>query len=249
MILDEIVASSQERASNLPDAFPNPGHTPMKLFDAIKNAKFNPIIAELKYASPSRGVMRTDTRTAEVAESLIKGGCCALSVLTEPTRFAGNTRTITSIRDATPVPIMRKDFIVDPRQLDETKAIGADAVLLISSILGEELDYFVSETKRRGIEPVVEVNSRREARMVLDTDATLTLINNRNLMTFKTDLSTTRLISPILRQAEKMVIAASGFTWPCDIRSLRMFADGFLIGSSIMSSKNPKRRLEGFVYA
>jgi indole-3-glycerol phosphate synthase len=249
MILDEIVASSQERADNLPNAYPKPGHTPMRLSDAIRNAANNPVIAELKFASPSKGLIRSGNGAFEIAKGLVLGGCCALSVLTEPTRVSGDTKTIPAIREAISVPILRKDFIVDIRQIDETKALGADAVLLITSILGDELEYFVDETKKRGIEPVVEVSSRQEARMVADTDAGLTLINNRNLMTFKTDISTTRRISPILQQAGRIVISASGIIWPCDIRSLRPFADGFLIGSSIMLSKDPRRKLEGFIYA
>jgi indole-3-glycerol phosphate synthase len=249
MILEEIVACSQERALNLPDSFPNIRYTPRKLSDSIKTSINNPIIAELKFASPSKGVIRNNPSPMAIAGELIGGGCCALSVLTEPTRFAGDPGTIPAIRETIHIPILRKDFIVDIHQLDETKALGADAVLLITSILGDDLGYFVDETIRRGIEPVVEVNSRQEARIAVDTGTDLTLINNRNLKTFKIDLSTTRRISPILREAGRMVIAASGIIWPCDIRSLRQFTDGFLIGSSIMTSKNPRRRLEGFVSA
>jgi len=249
MILDDIIASSHERADNLPDTYPRPVHTPMRLSDAIKSTINNPVIAELKFASPSKGMIRSGNGACKIAEELVGGGCCALSVLTEPTRFSGDIKTIPAIRKVISVPILRKDFIVDIRQLTETKALGADAVLLITSILGDELGYFVDETINRGIEPVVEVSSRQEARMAVDTDALITLINNRNLKTFKTDLSNTRIISPILKEADKTVISASGIIWPCDIRSLRVFADAFLIGSSIMLSKNPGRRLEGFVYA
>lgn len=249
MILDEIVSSSGLRAAALPASFPESGHIPISLHRTITREKNNAIIAELKFASPSKGTIREEKKPGYIAGELVGGGCCALSVLTEPTYFRGNSEIISMIRDSVPVPILRKDFIVDTHQLDETRSIGADAVLLISSVLGDETGYFVEETLKRGIEPLVEVNTRQEARAVLDTGAELVGINNRDLKTFRTDLSTTKRISPILQQAGKTVIAASGMIWPCDVRTLHQYADGFLIGSSIMSSENPRRRVEGFVYA
>ncbi|MDD1723668.1 MAG: indole-3-glycerol-phosphate synthase [Methanospirillum sp.] len=249
MILDEIISSSELRAAALPGSFPESGHAPISLHTTITREKHNAIIAELKFASPSRGPIREEKKPEYIVGELIRGGCCALSVLTEPTYFRGNTGIIRRIRDTVSVPILRKDFIVDTHQLDETRSIGADAVLLISSVLGEETGHFVEETVRRGIEPLVEVNTRQEARAVLDTGAELVEINNRDLKTFRTDLSTTKRIAPILREAGKTVIAASGMIWPCDVRTLHQYADGFLIGSSIMSSDNPRKRVEGFVYA
>lgn len=249
MILDELVAAAQVRADALPDSFPKTDRTQLSLLDSIRRSEKNAVIAELKYASPSRGVIKEEQSSATVVGDLIGGGACALSVLTEPTRFAGSPDTIPAIRNMVQVPILRKDFIVDVRQLDETLALGADAVLLISSVLGDDLDYFVRETERRGLEPLVEVHTRQEAKQVLDTGADLIGINNRNLRTFVTDLSTTKRISPILRQEGRTVISASGVIWPCDIRTLSRFADGFLIGSSIMASQSPRKRLEGFVYA
>ncbi len=252
MILDEIIASAHHRASMLPGSFERSSHTPISLKQAIRakqRAHTRPVIAELKFASPSHGTIRKCTNQNEIAQELVHAGCCALSVLTEPDYFSGCCDTIPLIREHVPVPILRKDFIVDKRQLDESRALGADAVLLIAHVLGEETDSFVDAAKKCGLEPLVEVHTRQEAKMAVDTGADLIGINNRDLRTFKTDLSTTKLIAPILHQAGKTVISLSGMIWPCDIRFMSRYADGFLIGSSIMASHDPKKRVEGFVYA
>lgn len=249
MILNEIVDASHRRAAMLPDSFPHTTHVPISLKTAIVNAINNAVIAELKFASPSRGIIREGKKPTDITGDMILGGCCALSVLTEPDFFHGSTETIQAIRNSVDVPILRKDFIVNEHQLDETRALGADAVLLISSVLGEETGYFVQEAKKRGLEPLLEVHTRKEARLAIDSGAELIGINNRDLRTFRTDLSTTKHIAPLLRQAGLTIISASGMVWPCDIRSLHHYADGFLIGSSIMSSENPRKRVEGFVYA
>lgn len=252
MILDDIVASAHRRASLLPGSFQTSSHIPISLKEAIiqkQRTHARPVIAELKFASPSRGVIRREVQAEAIATDLVHGGCCALSVLTEPEYFSGCASTIPAIRDRVTVPILRKDFIVHEQQLDETRALGADAVLLMARVLGEETAYFVDAAKKRGLEPLLEVHSRQEARMAIDTGADLIGINNRDLRTFKTDLSTTKRIAPLIRQAGRTVVSLSGMIWPCDIRFMSAYADGFLIGSSIMSSKNPKKRLEGLVYA
>ncbi|NLV28278.1 MAG: indole-3-glycerol-phosphate synthase [Methanomicrobiales archaeon] len=249
MILDDIVSCAHRRAEGLPESFRSPHHVPVSLKNAITESRNNAVIAELKFASPSRGVIRDDQKASYVSGEMIRGGCCALSILTEPDFFHGSTDIITSIRDSVSVPILRKDFIVDEHQLSETRALGADAVLLISSILGDSLEHFVKEAKRRELEPLVEVHTRKEARLAIDSGADLVGINNRDLRTFRTDLSTTKCVAPVLKNADITVVSASGMIWPCDIRSLHNYADAFLIGSSIMSSENPRKRVEGFVYA
>ena len=252
MILDEIVALAHRRASMLPDCYQSSSHTPISLKDAVilkQKSHAHPVIAELKFSSPSRGIIRNESFPEDIASELVCGGCCALSVLTEPDYFSGCVGTIPAIRDRVTVPILRKDFIVQEQQLDETRALGADAVLLITAVLGEDTGYFVEETKKRGLEPLLEVHTRQEAEMAVDTGAELIGINNRDLRTFKTDLTTTKRIAPFLHQAGRTVISLSGMIWPCDIRFMSHYADGFLIGSGIMTSKNPKKRLEGLVYA
>lgn len=261
MILDQIVQASSIRAAALPgprgDAhlpIHGPGspasRSPISLLKAISGTTDrNAVIAEMKPASPSRGHLRAIPDPVAVACDLINGGCCALSVITEPAFFHGNAATIPAIRAEVKIPILRKDFIVDHRQLVETRQLGADAVLLIAAVLGDQLSEFVDAAKREGLEPLVEVHSRQEVHRALDTGADLIGVNNRSLKTLKTDISTTCRLAPLIRQAGRTVIAESGVTWPCDIRTLRPFASGYLIGSSIMASQNPRRKLEGFVYA
>ncbi|PWR72390.1 indole-3-glycerol-phosphate synthase [Methanospirillum stamsii] len=249
MILDDIVSCSHRRVSSLPDSFPSSTHVPISLREAILQARNNAVIAELKFASPSRGIIREKQQPADISEDMILGGCCALSILTEPDFFHGCPDTIPAIRNSVNVPILRKDFIVNEHQLDETKSLGADAVLLISSVLGNETGHFVKEAQKRGLEPLLEVHTRKEAKQAMDSGAEVVGINNRDLRTFRTDLSTTKNIAPMLKDAGLTVVSASGMVWPCDIRSLHRYADGFLIGSSIMSSNNPRKRVEGFVYA
>ncbi len=258
MILDQIVQVSVNRAEALSPGFDicgvtrgeGAGRKTISLLNAIRGAKDrNAVIAEMKPASPSRGHLRAITDPVSVSQDLIGGGCCALSVITEPEFFHGSINTIPAIREQTGVPILRKDFIVDLKQIEETRVAGADAVLLITAVLGDRLGEFVNAAKKAGLEPLVEVHDRQEVRTALDTDAQLIGINNRNLKTLKTDLSTTMRLAPMIKRADRTVIAESGVTWPCDVRTLRPFANGYLIGSSIMAAENPRRRLEGFVYA
>lgn len=255
MILDQIVQASQMRAHTLtgqdgPILGSLERNHSNRLSSAIKQINGRTaVIAEMKPASPSRGHLRTIADPVHTAHDLINGGCCALSVITEPDFFHGSIDTIPLIRPHVPVPILRKDFIVDIRQIKETRHAGADAVLLIAAVLQDSLDEFVRETYRQGLEPLVEVHDRKEIRGVLDTGAELIGINNRNLKTLTTNLSTTIHLAPLIKQAGRTVVSESGVTWPCDIRTLRSFVDAFLIGSSIMASEHPRRKLEGFVYA
>lgn len=252
MILDRIVESSAKRARSLPA--PGPAvhaSRPRSLRAAILSARTdkNAVIAEIKAASPSRGPIRALPDPAGIAGELVEGGCCALSVITEPAFFSGSPELIPVIRGSVPVPVLRKDFIVDRRQVSESRELGADAVLLIAAVLGDQLGEFTDLARREGLEPLVEIHSRPEVQAALDTGAELIGINNRDLSTMKIDLSATRRISPLIREAGRTVVSESGFLWPCDISGLKPYADGFLIGSSIMGSKDPKKRLSGFVCA
>ncbi|HWQ64130.1 MAG TPA: indole-3-glycerol-phosphate synthase [Methanospirillum sp.] len=260
MILDQIVHASTIRAEALPSGY-NTGFADSRGVTQIGRERYsllkaitgsgdkNAIIAEMKPASPSRGHLRAITDPVAVSQDLIGGGCCALSVITEPAFFHGSIATIPAIRNQTKIPILRKDFIVDKKQIEETINARADAILLITAVLGDQLGEFVDAARKAGLEPLVEVHDRQEVRTALDTGADLIGINNRNLKTLKTDLSTTIRLAPMIKRADRTVIAESGVTWPCDIRTLRSYANGYLIGSSIMAAENPRRRLEGFVYA
>jgi indole-3-glycerol phosphate synthase len=184
-----------------------------------------------------------------LARDFASGGCSALSVLTEPEFFHGRPEFIPAIRPEIQVPVLRKDFIIDERQLAETAALGADAVLLIARVLGDRLPDMVESALAYGLEPLVEVHSGGEVMSALATGTCMIGINNRDLDTLRIDLSTTLRLAPVIREAGLKVVSESGLLWPCDVRRLRSSADGFLIGSAIMSAKDPVKRLEGFLYA
>jgi len=253
MIMDRIIEATANRIAKLPDDISTavPGkERNFSLYQALERVDGrNAIISEIKFASPSRGVIRQGDDPVALARMLVSAGCCALSILTEPVFFHGSTELIPSIRPHVNVPILRKDFIIDERQLEETRYLGADAVLLIAGILGKRLGGFVDASINLGLEPLVEVHSEKEIRAALDTDTQMIGINNRNLHDFTIQLSTTHRLAPLVRRAGRKVVAESGIIWPFDVKNLRQSVDGFLIGSSVMASRNPIRRLEGFVFA
>jgi indole-3-glycerol phosphate synthase len=147
------------------------------------------------------------------------------------------------------LPVLRKDFIIDERQIAETRALGADAVLLIAAVLKDRLPLFVDTAYEAGIEPLVEVHTEEEADSALATRARLIGINNRSLSTFEIDRSTTRSLSGRIRPAGRTIVSESGMQSAADLRELRPFCDAFLIGSSIMSHGEPRKKLEEFVCA
>ena len=253
MILDRILETTATRVAGLPGEFParpgqkKPNYSLYRSLDRVPGQ--NPIIAELKFASPSRGPIKSGADPVTCAGVLAAGGCRAISVVTEPVFFSGNTEIIPAIRSGIDIPILRKDFIIDELQLAETRSLGADAVLLICRVLGDRIGEFVGSAFRLGLEPLVEVHNAGEVRAALDTGAKLIGINNRNLKDMSIDLSTTRRLAPLVRKAGRRVVSESGILWPCDVKALSRHVDGFLIGSSIMAAKDPSKRLEGFVFA
>jgi indole-3-glycerol phosphate synthase len=251
MILDEIIKRTEKRVAQLPASFSEITDRPrVSLADAIRNRNGkNAIIAEIKCASPSRGTIRRNVDMAMMAGVLSDGGCVALSVLTEPYFFGGTGQDIARAKSAVGVPVLRKDFIIDERQIAESRALGADAVLLIAAVLKEQLPHFVDVALSYGLEPLVEVRTREEADAALSTRTTLIGINNRDLTTLGIDRSTTRVLSEQIRNRGKLIVSESGMRSAEDIREMRQYCDAFLIGSSIMADKNPGRKLEEFVCA
>jgi indole-3-glycerol phosphate synthase len=251
MILDEILKRTEKRVMQLPSSFPETSRSARaSLSRAIRNRNGkNAIIAEIKCASPSRGVIRRNVDMAMMAGVLEQAGCTALSVLTEPYFFGGTVRDIGRVKSAVDLPVLRKDFIIDARQIAESRALGADAVLLIAAVLGRKLPDFIDTVLAYGLEPLVEVRTREEAESALATKATLIGINNRNLSTLSIDRSTTRFISELVRGEGRLIVSESGMRSADDIREMKQYCDAFLIGSSIMSHDHPGKKLEEFVCA
>ncbi|MCM2465162.1 indole-3-glycerol phosphate synthase TrpC [Methanoculleus oceani] len=252
MILDEIIRSTGERLESFrPLPAVDPGVPPRRSLEKAIRAcrEKNAIIAEVKYASPSRGRIHDGCTPEAIAGEFVAAGAVGLSVLTEPTYFGGSTEFLVRVRRAVTVPILRKDFIIDERQLSETRALGADAVLLIARVLGNRLPAFVDEACMLDLEPLVEVHDRSEMDRALDTKANLIGINNRNLETLKIDLSTTVRLAEAARDEGRTVVSESGIVWPYDVRNIGRHCDAFLIGSALMSARDRRKRLEGFVFA
>jgi len=251
MILDDIVRRTEKRVALLPASFPEPPqNNHASLINAIRQrGGRNAVIAEIKCASPSRGIIRRNVDMAQMAGVLAGAGCVALSVLTEPYFFGGAGQDIPRVKSAVNIPVLRKDFIIDERQIEESCALGADAVLLIAAVLKERLPAFVDMAINCHLEPLVEVHNAAEAESALDTRATLIGINNRDLDTMTIDRSTTRHLSGTIREKGRLIVSESGMRSADDIREMRGFCDAFLIGSSIMSDQQPRKKLEEFVCA
>jgi indole-3-glycerol phosphate synthase len=251
MILDEIVKRTRKRVNNLPSEFPEPpAFRRTSLARAIRNRNCrNAVIAEIKCSSPSKGVIRRNVDMPMMAGVLVGSGCIALSVLTEPYFFGGSGVDIRRVKGAVDVPVLRKDFIIDERQIAETRSLGADAILLIGAVLGDRLPAFVDIAMDFGLEPLVEIHNPAERESALATNAEIIGINNRNLSTLSIDRSTTRILSEGLLNDGRLIVSESGMRSADDIREMKAYCDAFLIGSAIMAHQHPQKKLEEFVCA
>lgn len=193
------------------------------------------LIAEVKKASPSKGLIRADFEPVRLAREYEEAGADCLSVLTDEQYFQGSNEYLSRVRQAVNVPILRKDFIVDAHQIYEARIIGADAVLLIAAILTtEQMKSFLSLSRDLGMDALVEVHDREELDRALTLDAKLIGINNRNLRTFVTDIRTTEeLIRNI--PPDKTIVSESGISSPEEIGYLQSIgADAVLVGEHFM---------------
>lgn len=204
------------------------------------------IIAEVKCASPSRGRFITDFDPVKIAQIYEDNGAATISVLTDEKYFSGHKNYLTRIRQNVKVPLLRKDFIIDPIQIYESRAIGADAILLIVRALGKKLAEFISLSNELGLRPVVEVHDEQELDLALDVGAEIIGINNRNLDTFITDLETSRKLMARI-PAGKTVVAESGISNRKDIESLMEAGiNTFLIGEALITAPDIGRKLQEF---
>ncbi|NPB05765.1 MAG: indole-3-glycerol phosphate synthase TrpC [Aquificae bacterium] len=209
------------------------------------------VIAEVKRASPSEGLIR-EVDPVEVAKLYQKGGACAVSVLTEENFFKGSLDFLSRIREAVDLPLLRKDFIVDELEVWEAKAFGADAVLLIAKVLDEVLLRDLIETALGlGLLPLVEVFEENELERVLKYYSTAVGVNNRNLETLEVDLSVSERLLPLMKEAGvKCAVAESGIFTAGDVRRLkRAGADAFLVGTALMKSPDPLKKLSELLSA
>ena len=206
------------------------------------------IIAELKKASPSKGLIRADFQPVELAAELVAAGAAALSVLCEPHRFLGDEADIRRIRAATPVPILYKDFVTTPYQVFAARAAGADAVLLIVAALPPDaLAALLACARSCGLQALVETHTEEEMAIAVGVGARIIGVNCRDLKTFRTDPAlTVGLIRNLPSGVVK--IAESGIRTSLDIASLQEAgADGFLVGETLMRADHPGHALADLV--
>ena len=209
-------------------------------FVGALRAKKPAVIAEIKKASPSRGVLREHFEPAAIAKSYEKGGAACLSVLTDRDFFQGDAAHLAAARAACSLPVLRKDFIVDPYQVLEARAIGADCILLIAACLGApEMAALEQVAADLGMAVLVEVHDAGELNTALTLKTPLLGINNRNLKTFETRLETTLALLESV-PPQRLVITESGILSPEDVHRMRAAGvNAFLVGEAFMRAQDP----------
>lgn len=257
--LDKVVAKSRERAE-LTERFVDlasmrrralqtrNGMEPHRFRTAMERGDRTNIIAEIKKASPSKGVISADVDVTRLANVYRTGGAAAISVLTEPYFFRGLLDDLIKVRQAVPLPVLRKDFIVDEFQVYESAVIGADAILLIVAALPKDDLLFLKmlAEDELGIDALVEVHTRDELAIANAIGATIIGVNNRDLHSLDVSLDVSRRLV-LERPANVLMIAESGISTRDEIDELKGLGfNGFLIGETLMRSGNIEKDLRKF---
>ncbi|MGI0057907.1 MAG: indole-3-glycerol phosphate synthase TrpC [Nitrosarchaeum sp.] len=219
----------------------------------IKSNKHATLLTEVKFSSPSLGKIRTLSDPASIAKQMIAGGAKALSVLTQPHMFSGSPEYFIQVRQATDVPLLMKDIMIDTVQIDTAEKIGADYMLVIQSLFDQgflkDIDEFIKYGHKKGLKILLEVHTKQEFQNALKTESDLIGINNRNLDTLEINLKTTEKVLEGYKKT-RFILTESGIETPEDIQYLKKCgADAFLIGSSIMKSDNIKEHVRKLVNA
>ncbi|MBE3592773.1 MAG: indole-3-glycerol phosphate synthase TrpC [Thermoanaerobacter sp.] len=205
------------------------------------------IIGEIKKASPSRGIIKEDFDSVKIAKVYEKVDIDAISVLTEKEFFKGDDNYIREVKKVSSKPILRKDFIVDEYQIYESKILGADAVLLIVSVLGDKLRDFYNLSKSVGLDALVEVHDRQQLAIALEAECDIIGINNRDLKTFNVDINTTENLIKYIPQST-IIVSESGIKIPEDVRYLASLGvDAVLIGETFMKIIDDIDKITDFV--
>ncbi len=251
-MLDKIIARKREQVEQRKKAVPLTylqeriaGQEPaLDLAPALKGDHIR-LIAEVKQASPSRGVLSLKFNPTELARTYAEGGAAAISVLTEENYFSGRIEHLAAIKEAVGLPLLRKDFIFDNYQVYESRAYGADALLLIAGILSQgQLNELVSLSHSVGLRCLVEVHSEGEVERAVLSEAKIIGINNRDLNTFVVDINTTRRLRPLVPE-EKIVASESGIKSRKDIEKLRKWGvHAVLIGEALVTANDVRAKIK-----
>jgi indole-3-glycerol phosphate synthase len=218
---------------------------------ALKVSNGLAVIAELKQASPSAGLIKAETDIAGRIKAYTQGGAAALSILTEEDYFHGSTSLLVEVRRISDLPILRKDFICDSYQIIESKTLGADAILLITSLLpGPKLREFMDRAKDYGLETLVEIHDEQGLEEALHANASIIGINNRDLHSLRVDTANAARLLSKAPQSGVTYVVESGIKSPQELPSLKkQGAHAVLIGETLMRAVNPEQLIKEFVHA
>jgi len=255
MILDQIVADNLRELEARKRSFPleelkrvTLGQPPPLDFASALRGDRIQLIAEVKKASPSRGIIRPDFNPVEIAKTYANNGASAISVLTESKYFQGSLNHLRDVRNALEnkrLPLLRKDFLSDPYQIYESRAYGADSLLLIVAILGPgKLKELLELSHQLNMSCLAEIHNEVELEIALGSGARIIGINNRDLNTFTVDLTTTERLRPLIPQ-DRIVVSESGIKNRNDMEKLKKWGvDAVLIGESLLSAPNIAARMK-----
>ncbi|KAA0550257.1 indole-3-glycerol phosphate synthase TrpC [Bacillus sp. BGMRC 2118] len=240
-MLNKIIEAKKEEMKHFVLPEPQEEYKSVSLYDALSSPNRTVgLIAEVKKASPSKGVIRENFEPMSIAKEYVNAGADAISILTEEQYFLGSKKYLTQIKKIVNLPLLRKDFIVDRRQLLESKYLGADAILLIGEVLEPtQLVEFYLEAGELGLDCIVEVHSIKTVENLLKQFSPKIIgINNRNLTTFQTSIEQTEVISSYI-DADSLLVSESGIFSKEDISYVReKGAHAVLIGEAIMREKD-----------
>ncbi len=250
-ILDTIIAEKRKEVQQLRgQSFKKLSYEPIdKTFaQQIRSQQTMGIIAEIKRASPSKGMIHADVHPADQAKMYAKHGANAISVLTDTPFFKGTFNDLQDVRQAVHIPILCKDFIIDEIQIDQAEAAGANIILLIAAALSKsELNHLYEYATKRNLEVICEVNNETEMQDVLSIGATLIGINNRDLKTFEVDLQTTNRLAHMINHEDVILIGESGIATPSDVVTLAdAGAEVVLVGETFMRASNIEETMTSF---
>jgi indole-3-glycerol phosphate synthase len=251
-MLDKIIAQKREEVEQRKKAAPLTylqerivdQKLPLDLAPALKGDHIR-LIAEVKKASPSRGLLSPNLDPTELAQTYVEGGAAAISVLTEESYFMGSIEHLAAIKEVVGLPLLRKDFIFDPYQVYESRAYGADALLLITAILSQgQLKELTSLSDGLGLRCLVEVHNENEVERAVLSGAEIIGINNRDLNTLAVDINTARRLRPLIPE-EKTVVGESGIKGRKDMEKLiKWGVDAVLVGEALVTATDIRAKMK-----
>ncbi|MCB9762998.1 MAG: indole-3-glycerol phosphate synthase TrpC [Alphaproteobacteria bacterium] len=247
--LERIRPAKEAEVADLRAAPPDPSAAPpARSLHAALKAPGLQAIAEVKRRSPSRGLIREGADAADIARSYAAAGAAAISVLTDGPHFGGSLDDLQAVRAAVDIPVLRKDFLIDPLQVAEARAAGADAVLLIVAMLADEvLQELLDATRVLGMEALVETHTAAEVARALACGARIIGVNNRDLVSLEVDLAHGEAVLPGL-PPQVARVAESGIRGPADRRRMEAAgADAILVGTALMGAADPGVALRGLL--